>query len=42
MTQQKKRPSPAARLFGAQSRMMRERLGWTMKDLEARIPYRSR
>lgn len=39
MTQQKKRPSPAAKLFGAQSRMMRERLGWTMKDLEARVPY---
>ncbi|WP_159043207.1 helix-turn-helix transcriptional regulator [Streptomyces sp. NBRC 110028] len=39
MTERKKKPSPAAKVFGAQSRMMRERLGWTMKDLEKRIPY---
>lgn len=39
LTQRKKKPSPAAKVFGAQSRMMRERLGWTMKDLEKRIPY---
>ncbi|QLH24292.1 helix-turn-helix transcriptional regulator [Streptomyces sp. Rer75] len=39
MTQRKKKTSPAAKVFGAQSRMMRERLGWTMKDLEKRVPY---
>jgi len=39
LTQRKKKPSPAAKVFGAQSRMMRERLGWTMKDLEKRVPY---
>ncbi|MFI0779229.1 helix-turn-helix transcriptional regulator [Streptomyces sp. NPDC021212] len=39
MTRPKKKPSLAAKVFGAQSRMMRERLGWTMKDLEKRIPY---
>src|SRR3954467_15298385 len=39
LSQGKKKPSPAAKVFGAQSRMMRERLGWTMKDLEKRIPY---
>jgi len=39
LPERKKKPSPAAKVFGAQSRMMRERLGWTMKDLEKRIPY---
>ncbi len=39
LTQRKKKTSPAAKVFGAQSRMMRERLGWTMKDLEKRVPY---
>ena len=39
MNQRKKKALPAAKVFGAQSRMMRERLGWTMKDLEKRVPY---
>ncbi|KUJ66888.1 hypothetical protein ACZ90_31060 [Streptomyces albus subsp. albus] len=35
----KKTPPVGLKIFGAQSRMLRERLAWTMKDLEKRIPY---
>jgi transcriptional regulator with XRE-family HTH domain len=35
----KKTPPASLKIFGAQSRLLRERLDWTMKDLEKRIPY---
>ncbi|WP_431043974.1 helix-turn-helix domain-containing protein [Streptomyces sp. P1-3] len=35
----KKTPPVSLKIFGAQSRMLRERRDWTMKDLEKRIPY---
>ncbi|WKX70787.1 helix-turn-helix transcriptional regulator [Streptomyces sp. XD-27] len=35
----KKTPPVSLKIFGAQHRMLRERLNWTMKDLEKRIPY---
>jgi transcriptional regulator with XRE-family HTH domain len=38
MTRKKKSP-PSLKIFGAQHRMLRERLGMTMKDLEKLIPY---